>query len=73
MSDGHEGQFATQLAAVRKIATEVAAQHATDVDARSRFPRESLEALKAARLLSAPVPVKFTVMTFPTVLLWPPK
>src|ERR1700758_3443287 len=57
MSDGHEGQFATQLAAVRKIATEVAAQHATDVDAKSRFPRESLEALKGAKLLAAPVPI----------------
>ena len=57
MSDGHEGQFATQLAAVRKIATEVAAQHATDVDAKSRFPRESLVALKGAKLLAAPVPI----------------
>ena len=45
-----------QLAAVRTIATEVAARHADDVDARSRFPHESLEALRAARLLSAPVP-----------------
>ena len=45
-----------QLAAVRTIATEVAARHANDVDARSRFPHESLEALRAARLLSAPVP-----------------
>ena len=45
-----------QLAAVRTIAIEVAARHADDVDARSRFPHESLEALRAARLLSAPVP-----------------
>jgi acyl-CoA dehydrogenase len=56
MTDGHEAQFAAQLAAVRKIATEIAARHAADVDARSRFPRESLEALKAAGLLCAPVP-----------------
>jgi acyl-CoA dehydrogenase len=45
-----------QLAAVRTIATEVAARHADDVDARSRFPHESLEALRAAGLLAAPVP-----------------
>jgi acyl-CoA dehydrogenase len=56
MTEGHEAHFKAQLAAVRKIATEVAARHAADVDARSRFPRESLEALKGARLLSAPVP-----------------
>ncbi|HLY51569.1 MAG TPA: acyl-CoA dehydrogenase family protein, partial [Steroidobacteraceae bacterium] len=54
MSEGH----AAQLAAVRTIATEVAARHAVEVDAQSRFPRESLEALKQARLLSAPVPAQ---------------
>jgi acyl-CoA dehydrogenase len=58
MTEGHEALFAAQLAAVRRIATEVAAQHAADVDARSRFPRESLEALKAAGVLSAPVPLE---------------
>lgn len=56
MTEGHEAQFAAQLAAVRRITTEVAARHAADVDARSRFPRESLEALQAAQVLSAPVP-----------------
>jgi acyl-CoA dehydrogenase len=56
MTESQEASFAAQLAAVRRIATEVAALHAADVDARSRFPRESLEALKTARLLSAPVP-----------------
>ncbi|MGO9803207.1 MAG: acyl-CoA dehydrogenase family protein [Steroidobacteraceae bacterium] len=56
MTAGHEAHFNAQLAAVRKIATEVAARHAADVDSRSRFPRESLEALKAAKILSAPVP-----------------
>jgi acyl-CoA dehydrogenase len=50
--EGHEAQ----LAALRGIATEVAARHADDVDARSRFPHESLAALKAAGLLAAPVP-----------------
>ena len=56
MTEDHQAQFTTQLDAVRRIATEVAARQAADVDARSRFPRESIEALKAARLLSAPVP-----------------
>lgn len=54
MTEGH----AAQLAAVRTIATEVAARNAAEVDARSRFPRESLDALRSARLLSAPVPAE---------------
>jgi acyl-CoA dehydrogenase len=54
MTDGH----AAQLAAVRTIATEVAARYAGEVDAKSRFPRESLDALRSAKLLSAPVPVE---------------
>lgn len=58
MTEGNAGQFATQLAAMRRIAIEVAAPNAADVDARSRFPRETLEALKGARLLSAPVPAE---------------
>lgn len=48
--------FEKQLAAIRAIACDVAAPHAADVDARSRFPEETLAALRAARLLSAPVP-----------------
>ena len=38
------------------IAAEVAAKHAGDVDANSRFPHETFAALKHARLLSAAVP-----------------
>jgi acyl-CoA dehydrogenase len=56
MTSGQEAHFSAQLAAIRRTATEVAARHAADVDGRSRFPRESLAALKSARLLSAPVP-----------------
>jgi acyl-CoA dehydrogenase len=56
MTRGLEAHFNAQLAAVRRIATEVAARNAADVDARSRFPRESLEALRDAKLLSAAVP-----------------
>jgi acyl-CoA dehydrogenase len=56
MTTGNDERFTARLAAIRKIAAEVAAPHAADVDARSRFPRETLEALKAAGFLSAPVP-----------------
>ncbi|HEV7555687.1 MAG TPA: acyl-CoA dehydrogenase family protein, partial [Kofleriaceae bacterium] len=38
------------------IAAEVAAKHASDVDAKSRFPHETFAALKQAKLLSAAVP-----------------
>ena len=48
--------FAGLIEATRKIAGEVAAQHAADVDARSRFPSETVEALRAAGVLSAAVP-----------------
>lgn len=46
-------------AAVRKIATEVAAAHAPDVDRQARFPIEVVQALKAAKVLSAPIPAEF--------------
>ena len=48
--------FQARLGEVQRIAREVAARHAADVDARSRFPAETLAALREARLLSAPVP-----------------
>jgi acyl-CoA dehydrogenase len=38
------------------IAAEVAAKHAGDVDANSRFPHETFAALKQAKLLSAAIP-----------------
>lgn len=41
---------------VKAIAVDVAAKHADDVDAKARFPTESIEALKRERLLSAAVP-----------------
>jgi acyl-CoA dehydrogenase len=56
MTRGPRDRFPAQLAAVRRIAAEVAAPHAADVDARSRFPHESFAALRSAKLLSAPVP-----------------
>ena len=48
--------FQARLGEVQRIARDVAAKHAAEVDARSRFPAETLSALRAARLLSAPVP-----------------
>lgn len=47
------------LSAARSIAKEVAAPNAPDVDAQARFPRETIDALKRAGVLSAPVPVAF--------------
>lgn len=51
--------FDTLHAAVRQIATTVAAVHAKDVDAKARFPVETIAALKEAKVLSAPVPREF--------------
>src|SRR5689334_17705426 len=48
--------FASLRAAVERVAAEVAGRQAADVDAKARFPQETLSALKAARVLSAPVP-----------------
>jgi acyl-CoA dehydrogenase len=44
------------VAKAHAIGQEVAARHAADVDTRARFPREAIEALKQAKLLSAAVP-----------------
>ena len=52
----HSAEFQQRLAGLERIAREVAAPHAADVDARSRFPQETLDALKEAGLLAAPVP-----------------
>lgn len=42
--------------AAKKIAVEVAAKHAADVDEKARFPHETFEALKAERLLGIMIP-----------------
>ena len=44
------------LDAVRRIATDVAAAHADDVDRAARFPSETIAALRRSRVLSAPLP-----------------
>lgn len=51
--------FEFLLAAARKIALEVAAPHAADVDTRARFPIETINALREAGILSAAVPKEF--------------
>src|ERR1700721_2924298 len=52
----HSPEFSAHLAALKAIATDVAAANAPDVDAKARFPRETIDALKKAKLLSAPIP-----------------
>lgn len=44
------------VAKAHAIANDVASRHASDVDVRARFPSETLEAMKQAKLLSAAVP-----------------
>ena len=48
--------FARLLQDVRRIAKEVAAPHAAEVDRDARFPHETLAALRDARVLCAAVP-----------------
>ena len=48
--------FDKLLEAARQIARSTAAEQADDVDANARFPRETVQALRDAGLLSAPVP-----------------
>jgi acyl-CoA dehydrogenase len=46
------------LAGVVRVATDVAAVHADDVDRAARFPTEAIDALREERALSAMVPTK---------------
>ena len=48
--------FASLLSAVKRIAQEIAAPNAADVDAKARFPAETIEALRESAVLSACVP-----------------
>jgi acyl-CoA dehydrogenase len=47
------------VAELRRIADEVAARHADEVDREARFPREAIDALREARALSALVPTAY--------------
>jgi acyl-CoA dehydrogenase len=54
-SAGRDAEF---LEAVRRVATDVAAPNADDVDRQARFPHEAVEALRQEGALSAYVPVE---------------
>jgi acyl-CoA dehydrogenase len=58
INPSHDG-IQELLHAVEGIAKDVAAVHAADVDAKSRFPQETVAALREARALSAAVPREF--------------
>lgn len=55
-NDQTNREYVQLLADVSRIAAEVAAIHAVDVDANSRFPHETVNALKQCKALSAPIP-----------------
>ncbi|MBP0651174.1 acyl-CoA dehydrogenase family protein, partial [Mycobacterium tuberculosis] len=48
----------TALERMRRVAAAVAARHAADVDAKSRFPAETFAALRAERLLGVMIPAE---------------
>jgi acyl-CoA dehydrogenase len=50
------GRSSDLVARTRVVARAVAATHAADVDAKARFPRETFEAMRKDKLLSAAVP-----------------
>jgi acyl-CoA dehydrogenase len=54
-----ENEIEAILGRVHAMGREVLAVHAADVDRRARFPRESIDAMKEAKLLSAYVPVEY--------------
>jgi acyl-CoA dehydrogenase len=51
--------FASLLSSVKRIAREIAAPNAADVDAKARFPGETIAALQGSAVLSACVPREF--------------
>jgi len=55
--DSHAApQFAQLIDSVRRVSSDIAAAHAPDVDAKARFPIETLAALREVNVLSAAVP-----------------
>jgi acyl-CoA dehydrogenase len=56
MDSHHVPAFAELIDATRKVSADVAAAHAADVDAKARFPIETLAALREVHVLSAAVP-----------------
>jgi acyl-CoA dehydrogenase len=59
MASEHQSAEAAELqTAIERIAAGIARPAAADVDARARFPNETVDALRAARALSAAVPTQ---------------
>jgi acyl-CoA dehydrogenase len=52
----HSSRFLADLAQLKAIASEIATPHSADVDQQSRFPLETIQALRQSGLLSAAVP-----------------
>jgi acyl-CoA dehydrogenase len=59
MTNRSSEDFPALLSEVKRIAADVAASHAADVDTAARFPTETIAALRQVRALSAPVPREF--------------
>ena len=59
MDSPSDKAFSQLIEAVRKVCAEVAAAQAPDVDAKARFPIETLAALREWHVLSAAVPAQF--------------
>jgi acyl-CoA dehydrogenase len=59
VADNEAQAFAPLLRTIHTIGKDVLGVHAADVDRAARFPRESIDALRQARLLSAYVPREF--------------
>src|SRR5262252_4179259 len=53
------GDLDTLLRHVHALGKEVLSAHAADVDRAARFPREAIDALRQAKLLSAYVPKEY--------------
>jgi len=55
----HNTLTTSALARMARVADEVAAKHAADVDATGRFPQETFDALKRERLLGCWIPTEY--------------
>jgi acyl-CoA dehydrogenase len=53
-----ENEFSQLIKEVHSIGGEIVAPNAEDVDAKARFPKEGIEALKSLKLMSAYVPAE---------------
>ena len=54
-----QAKIDARLADIERIGREIASVNADDVDAKSRFPIEAINALRETGIFSAPIPVEF--------------